>query len=369
MSSQTNRSAPLASYSVGSYPYNDVALIEDNLFPGGERGSGVVIGPHTVLTASHLLWDNTTMTSASQVSTYLGYSNASQDPGLNGATAVAGTWRTHYFKIDDTNDLITQQQSQFDYAVIDYSTSFSSWFGQDPNFQSGAVHATGYPVNPAGTTSATSAQYDFTGNVSTDSAYTVLDYNGLTVYPGNSGGPLWVDKGTASNPLPYVVGLVSTGGWAFKMTGSALSQIQSWIASDASLWSGTSPPPPPPPPPPVGVDSLDFDRSYYLAQNADVAAAGVDPRAHYLVNGWREGRNPDALFNTAFYLARNPDVAAAGINPLVHFAITGWREGRDPSASFSVAAYERLNPDVAAAHIDPLNHYLNTGKSEGRRIS
>ena len=41
-----------------------------------------------------------------------------------------------------------------------------------------------------------------------------------------------------------------------------------------------------------------FDPVYYLAQNPDIAAAGADPYGYYMNQGWKEGRNPSALFNT-----------------------------------------------------------------------
>ena len=110
----------------------------------------------------------------------------------------------------------------------------------------------------------------------------------------------------------------------------------------------------------------EFDAAYYLANNPDVAAAGVDPAEHYATIGWKEGRNPDAFFNTDYYLNQNPDVAAAGIDPLTHYETDGWKEGRDPSADFSTSAYLQANPDVAAAGIDPLLHYLTYGAPEGR---
>ena len=34
------------------------------------------------------------------------------------------------------------------------------------------------------------------------------------------------------------------------------------------------------------------------------------------------------LFDEDFYLAQNPDVAAAGVDAYTHFMNTGWREGR-----------------------------------------
>ena len=118
-------------------------------------------------------------------------------------------------------------------------------------------------------------------------------------------------------------------------------------------------------PPYVSPDPL-FDAGYYLANNPDVAAAGVDPYQHYLASGWKEGRNPSALFNTAYYEQHNPDVAAAGVNPLVQFEQTGWREGRSPSAGFDTTDYLAANPDVRAAGVDPLLHYVQSGRAEGR---
>ncbi len=83
--------------------------------------------------------------------------------------------------------------------------------------------------------------------------------------------------------------------------------------------------------------------------------------------GWKEGRNPNALFDTNGYLAANPDVANAHINPLDHYDQYGWREGRDPSLAFDTTEYLSHYPDVAAAQIDPLVHYLQYGIHEGRQ--
>ncbi len=109
-----------------------------------------------------------------------------------------------------------------------------------------------------------------------------------------------------------------------------------------------------------------FDTAYYLAQNPDVAVAGVDPYQHYVLHGWHEGRNPDAWFDTRYYLLQNADVAQAGCDPLQHFAQHGWREGRAPSLLFDMNAYLSANPDVASADVDPLQHYIEFGRTEGR---
>ena len=109
-----------------------------------------------------------------------------------------------------------------------------------------------------------------------------------------------------------------------------------------------------------------FDASFYLEQNPDVAASGIDPFQHYLEHGAAEGRDPNPLFDTSFYLERNPDVAASGMNPLQHYLEHGAAEGRAPHPLFDTSFYLERNPDVAASGINPLQHYLEYGGMEKR---
>jgi hypothetical protein len=118
------------------------------------------------------------------------------------------------------------------------------------------------------------------------------------------------------------------------------------------------------PSPHIAANGFDYD--YYLAHNPDVAAAGVDAFQHFEMYGWREGRNPNALFDTTGYLTAYADVKAAGINPLDHYDQSGWKEGRDPSTAFDTTDYLAQYTDVAAAHVNPLAHFLQSGEQEGR---
>ena len=59
-------------------------------------------------------------------------------------------------------------------------------------------------------------------------------------------------------------------------------------------------------------------------------------------------------------------MAAANIDPLAHYDSSGWKEGRDPSAVFDTKGYESHYGDVKAAGIDPMLHYLQSGALEGR---
>jgi hypothetical protein len=73
-----------------------------------------------------------------------------------------------------------------------------------------------------------------------------------------------------------------------------------------------------------------FDAVFYMAEYADAAEAGLDPLDHFLLRGWREGRNPSRLFDVSYYLKMNVDVARNGVNPLLHYLWVGRREGRAP---------------------------------------
>jgi glycosyltransferase involved in cell wall biosynthesis len=111
-----------------------------------------------------------------------------------------------------------------------------------------------------------------------------------------------------------------------------------------------------------------FDRQWYLSNNPDVAAAGIDPIRHYVLHGVKEGRDPSPSFSTRKYLAKHPDVAAAGTNPFWHFIRHGKSDLKRLMSSglFDVNFYLRENPDVRKSGIDPAEHFLRYGGAEGR---
>jgi hypothetical protein len=80
-----------------------------------------------------------------------------------------------------------------------------------------------------------------------------------------------------------------------------------------------------------------FDPELYLAANADVAKAGLDPVHHFLRYGRLEARplRPGSPgnelvidFDPELYLQANPDIARLGLDPLEHFRHYGQYEGR-----------------------------------------
>jgi hypothetical protein len=122
-----------------------------------------------------------------------------------------------------------------------------------------------------------------------------------------------------------VVGIVSheqsfpsTENGALRLTDTMVTQINGWAENSIND---------------PGSVPLSFSESWYLSRYPDVSAA-VDAgyvksgKAHFDSYGWTEGRDPSENFDTTFYLACNPDVADAGINPLDHYLSWGQFEGR-----------------------------------------
>ncbi|TVT30964.1 hypothetical protein [Marinobacter vinifirmus] len=74
-----------------------------------------------------------------------------------------------------------------------------------------------------------------------------------------------------------------------------------------------------------------FDAEWYLETYADVAKSekfADNPAAHYTLFGGFEGRKPCPEFDSSFYLRTNADVAKLKVNPLAHYLRFGRDEGR-----------------------------------------
>lgn len=106
-----------------------------------------------------------------------------------------------------------------------------------------------------------------------------------------------------------------------------------------------------------------------------VAASAFE---HLVLVGINAGASPLSLFDRTYYLAQNPDVALASNAGQItsvydHFVRYGFRERRPFSPAFNTTRYLALNPDVAAAVnaglVDSaLAHYVLYGQRENRRL-
>ena len=72
-----------------------------------------------------------------------------------------------------------------------------------------------------------------------------------------------------------------------------------------------------------------FNKDWYTSVYHDINKKGIDPIVHYLVYGWKEGREPSDRFKTWTYLKKYPDVKKSNINPLLHYEKYGKNEGRN----------------------------------------
>src|SRR5436309_2415645 len=70
-----------------------------------------------------------------------------------------------------------------------------------------------------------------------------------------------------------------------------------------------------------------FDAEYYLATYPDVAERNLDPLVHYLEEGARGGRNPQAGFDAGFYLEQCRLRGEEPANPLLHYIRIGNARG------------------------------------------
>ena len=74
------------------------------------------------------------------------------------------------------------------------------------------------------------------------------------------------------------------------------------------------------------------------------------------------------LFDSDWYLDHYPDVKSSQTDPITHYLLYGFKEGRNPGPAFDVERYYAENRDLKINKTNPLIHYIVYGKAEGRRI-
>lgn len=109
-----------------------------------------------------------------------------------------------------------------------------------------------------------------------------------------------------------------------------------------------------------------FDSAWYREQYLGQGSAEVNPFLHFLEYGVTGDYNPSPLFDARYYFSKNPDIAQAAINPLSHYLTHGAAEGRDPCLLFSTSWYLQQNPEVERSGLNPLVHFLLYGAEKDR---
>jgi hypothetical protein len=72
-----------------------------------------------------------------------------------------------------------------------------------------------------------------------------------------------------------------------------------------------------------------FNPVWYRARHA--VPPGLHALAHFLRHRATGTVSPIPEFDSAWYLATYPDIAASGMDPMEHYLVQGFREGRHPS--------------------------------------
>jgi glycosyltransferase involved in cell wall biosynthesis len=90
-----------------------------------------------------------------------------------------------------------------------------------------------------------------------------------------------------------------------------------------------------------------FDKHYYYNMYQDIWNEDVDPILHYLLHGWKEGRNPSRHFDTKYYIKTYWENDASGHNPLIHFILEGQEKGNYPTQK---EALKNTPPNTTSVH-------------------
>ena len=62
-----------------------------------------------------------------------------------------------------------------------------------------------------------------------------------------------------------------------------------------------------------------FDPNYYLEHYPEIKAQNINPFDHYVQYGWKEGKNPSAIFETTFYVRQYLYTNKYNLNPLADY--------------------------------------------------
>lgn len=100
-----------------------------------------------------------------------------------------------------------------------------------------------------------------------------------------------------------------------------------------------------------------FDPAHYHAQ-CNAARSPVNALLHYGLHGRFRRISPSPWLDIGYYLANNADVATAKIDPLQHFVRFGWREGRNPMPGLDMRSLLRNKPSLRVSRSNPLVQML-----------
>lgn len=210
------------------WPYTFHTQLSLHFSDGEYGGSGVLVGPHHILTAGHNVYSPITKDWVKKVVVRPGLNESSANFGEHSATKV------YTFK-----EWIKDQNPSFDMALITLGHSIgleTGWAGllvdNDETLKDEAIHVTGYPgdkgFNQLWTMSHKVKKFE------PERIYYEIDTN-----KGQSGGPIWVNKYG-----PFLVGVhthgetnLYEGNSGTRLSMNKLDKIAKWISETHDIKS------------------------------------------------------------------------------------------------------------------------------------
>ena len=204
------------------YPFSSVTLIVSYWGGEGYVGSGALVGPNDVLTASHVVYDQSLGGFADEVRIYPSF-DIKDGPFQTYYSPVRWKYTTN-FDPDGDGLLVSSgpgfEGSEIDIALLTLDKNVGNaqgYFGLDPNFVSGNVSVVGYPAIHG-----LKPMYD-EGYAVKHPYENFIEVSQLELSGGNSGGPLYY----MSTQGPIAVGVVSTASWI-----TSLNAHWEWITEE-----------------------------------------------------------------------------------------------------------------------------------------
>jgi glutamyl endopeptidase len=209
-----------------AFPYRAIAYLVVTFPHSSGSCTGWFIGPRTVITAGHCVYDTSLNEWATSIKVY---------PGRNGASAPYGVTTSHH--LYSVTGWTVNESSNYDYGAImtnDTKGNTVGWFGyrwQSSNSFPGNFTVSGYPGDkPAG------QQWKMSGPITNVGAFRFW-YN-IDTFGGQSGSPFfqwWTGSGCTSSCY-YGVGIHTYGTSVAPNFGNSATRIRQAVYNNFQTW-------------------------------------------------------------------------------------------------------------------------------------
>jgi glutamyl endopeptidase len=212
-----------------AFPNRAIAYLVVHFPSGTGSCSGWFIGPRTVVTAGHCVYDANRNQWATSITVY---------PGRNGSSAPYGSTTAH--RMWSVTGWTSSHSSNYDYGAIQTNAAKGNtvgWFGyrwQSSNSFPGTFTVKGYPGDkPAG------QQWYMSGPITHINTYRF--WYSMDTYGGQSGSPFyqwWTGGGCTSNCY-YGVGIHTYGTSVSPYYGNSATRIRKAVFNNFNSWKNT----------------------------------------------------------------------------------------------------------------------------------